>query len=239
MKQDTLSGGRSEKAETVARRVARARVVSVDPPAIDDEFPGILKQCLVEIGAPLAIAYLRGAVLRVDDRRRVVGELTLVQLRVTHDVVGDRVCLGAGRAVAFAAGGVEQAREDLDVDLRAAGRGMKAAAVAIELPVERPAALKSTSRSSRACSPTPAANATARPAPRHTRSPTTSCVTRNWTSVRSPTTRRPSSTQKTAPRKNTNTKKTPISTRRCFNIPGNSSSMAGGSTDTTRARAVD
>src|SRR3569623_332822 len=138
MKQDPLRGGRREKAETVARRVARARVVSAAPPAVDDEFPGILKQRLVEIGAPLAIAYLRGAVIRVDDGRRVVGERTLDQLRVAHDVVGDLVCLGARRAVAFAAGVVEQAREDLDVDLWAAGRGRNAAAVAIELPVLRP-----------------------------------------------------------------------------------------------------
>src|SRR3569623_1748972 len=85
---------------------------------------------------------------------------------------------------------------------------------------------------------TPAANATARLAPRHTRSPTTSCATRNWSSVRSPTTRRPSSTRITAPRRYAIASGAPISTRRCFNIPGNSSSTAGGSADTTRARAT-
>src|SRR3569832_2418618 len=125
MKQDPLRGGRREKAETVARRVARARVVSADPPAVDDEFPGILKKRLVEIGAPLAIAYLRGAVIRVDDGRRVVGERTLNQLRVTHDVVGDLVCLGAGRAGASAAGGGGRARGGRGGGGRAAGRGGK------------------------------------------------------------------------------------------------------------------
>src|SRR3569833_2466098 len=114
MKQDPLRGGRREKAETVARRVARARVVAVDPPAIDDEFPGILKQCLVEIGAPLAIAYLRGAVIRVDDGRHVVGERALDRGRGARGGGGGRGGRGAGRAGAGAAGGGGRARGGRD-----------------------------------------------------------------------------------------------------------------------------